>query len=121
MLTFSELCNPAKIFAVLSILFLILDVVYMLDNKLFTFTKTFGLILQLIYIYFWSFLLNYLCLNGYGVLSWILVFFPFVVLGIFMIFFMVFVAIDTSLANSANVARIINPTLNPVQYRIVRE
>lgn len=118
MLTFSELCNPAKIFAVLSILFLILDVVYMLDNKLFTFTKTFGLILQLIYIYFWSFLLNYLCLNGYGVLSWILVFFPFVFMGILIIFFAAFVAIDSALITNA---RILNPTLNPVQYRIVRE
>ena len=39
--------------------------------------KTTGLILQLIYVLFWTWLLNTLCKRGYVNVSWVIVLFPF--------------------------------------------
>lgn len=122
MLIFSELCNPAKIYVVLSGLFIILDILYMLDNKLFTFLSIGTMGIHLVFVYLWTFLLDYLCLNGYGVLAWIAVFFPFILIFIMMILFAAFIVIDEVMINTMMYSsqNQIPSTSNPTIYKIVR-
>ena len=65
-----KLCTPAMIYFVLSFLSLAFSAIYNFNIATILF--------QSIFIILWSQLLNYFCEKGYSVLSWILVFFPFV-------------------------------------------
>ena len=75
--TFAELCTPAKIYfslSILSILFGLFDgfnVVAVLTHLFFTFV--------------WTFVLSWLCKQGFKNLSWFLVLLPF--LFLFLVFF----------------------------------
>jgi hypothetical protein len=92
------LCPPALLYFLLSIATLILIIFQNLGNKN---NYTFGsfscvvpntfiiLIVELIYILFWTWVLNLICKDGYTGISWLLVLFPillfFVINGLAMI------------------------------------
>jgi len=82
-----KLCTPAWIYLVMSAIILILlafqnlgnyttfcigDVECDVDNTWFIF------FLKIVYVIFWTFILNLLCKDGYTNLSWILLLLPFI-------------------------------------------
>jgi len=89
-----ELCAPAMVYFVLSMIVIFVLLMQNLGNK----TKyrvgnmscsvtntTMLFIVKIIYVFFWTYVLNLICKDGYPELSWLLVFLPFV--WFFMIFF----------------------------------
>jgi hypothetical protein len=82
-----ELCTPSLIYFVISMLGLAVSVMQNIGN-----TKSYTLgsfscnvsstilvfIVKLIYILFWTWILNLICRDGYSTISWFLVLFPFV-------------------------------------------
>lgn len=65
----AELCTPAQIYFVISIITLILAVI-----KQFKITT---IIMKVITIAVWTWFLNFLCSKGYKAVSWFLVLLPF--------------------------------------------
>lgn len=93
-----ELCSPALFYFALSMAGLIMiafqnfsdEHVYALGNfSCYTPSITIVLIFKLLYILFWTWILNLMCKDGHSGLSWLLVLFPiilmFVIIGLFMI------------------------------------
>jgi len=86
----NRLCSPALFYLVLSLLGLILIIIqninsyqsiYHLGNLSFKVPSIlFIFILKIIYILFWTWILNFLCKNNYTWFAWFLVFFPFILL-----------------------------------------
>ena len=74
---FNSLCNPAKLYAVLIIITLLLALV----NGV----PLIAIGIKLIFAIIWTCVLNYICGNGFTWFSWVLVLMPFVllILGIF--------------------------------------
>jgi hypothetical protein len=70
--SFSRLCEPAKLYLVLSLIFLVFGV--------FTQMAAMTLIVKGFFILFWTLILNFLCSIGLKFISWILVLLPFLVL-----------------------------------------
>jgi len=82
-----ELCTPSLIYFFISMLGLAIAVIQNLGN-----TKSYTLgsfscnvpstilvfIVKLIYILFWTWILNLICKDGYSTISWFLVLFPFI-------------------------------------------
>lgn len=66
------LCAPSLLFLILSII----SIIILLFNK----TSLIISLLQLLFIIIWTWVLNFLCVNGYTVVSWILVILPFIFL-----------------------------------------
>lgn len=78
--TFKSLCLPSKAYLVLAFIGIIVSV-------LFPTISNFSLLFQLIhivYIIFWTWILDLICKAGYKIISWILVLAPFVL--VFLIF-----------------------------------
>ena len=69
---FNILCNPAKLYAVLIAITLIL--------ALFNGIPFLAIANKLIFAIFWTIVLNWFCSKGYSWFSWILVLLPFVLL-----------------------------------------
>jgi hypothetical protein len=65
----SKLCTPAMIYFVISFIVLILTS--------FSNFNVMSLLIKLLFILFWSWILNYLCSSGLTIVSWILVILPF--------------------------------------------
>ena len=65
-----QLCTPAMIYVVLSCLSLVVSAMYNLNIGV--------MLIQLVFIFIWSQVLNYLCVKGYETVSWIIVLFPFI-------------------------------------------
>ena len=96
--TLKELCKPALIYFIISIVALIFVLFQNLgDNNSYN-VGTFScrvpntaaiFIMKLIYILFWTYILNLICKDGHSGLSWLLLLFPFillfVIIGIIMI------------------------------------
>jgi hypothetical protein len=59
-----SLCNPAFIYLVIAIIFLLITIV-----KSF---NMIGTIITLLFMLLWTWVLNYLCINGYSTIAWIL-------------------------------------------------
>jgi len=89
-----RMCTPAMVYFVLSMIVIFVLLMQNLGNK----TKyrvgnmscsvtntTMLFIVKIIYVFFWTYVLNLICKDGYPELSWLLVFLPFV--WFFMIFF----------------------------------
>ena len=70
--SFSELCNPAKLYFVLVIISIIVG--------LFSGFQFLAIIVKLIFAFIWTVVLNWLCKKGWKTLSWILVLLPFILI-----------------------------------------
>ena len=87
---YNKLCNPAKVYLLVSI-----PVIISMLYQNIWFRKQFKVgdysvnlnhdnyilfLLQAAYIFIWTFALNELCRNGWGNISWFLVFFPIILM-----------------------------------------
>ena len=91
--TTKNLCTPAFIYFAVSIMGLILIIFNNLGNKniynLGTFSAnvpntTLIFVIKLIYILFWTWILNLICRDGHSGVAWALVLFPFVLIFLIM-------------------------------------
>ena len=82
-----DLCAPSMLYFIISIISLIVAILMNLghNNKLVlgnysmnVVNTTLIFIIKLIFILFWTWILNLICKDGYEVTSWILVFLPFI-------------------------------------------
>jgi hypothetical protein len=89
-----NLCQPAFIYFVLSILGLILTLLHNLgNNNVYTLghlstnvpSTTIVFIVELIYVLFWTYMLNLICKDGHTEIAWLLVLFPFFLLFVVML------------------------------------
>ncbi len=71
-ISFSELCDPAKLYFVLVIISIIIG--------LFSGFKVLAIIIKLFFAFIWTMILNWLCKKGWKTLSWILVLLPFILI-----------------------------------------
>ena len=69
---FSKLCTPAFIYFIVSFIYLII-------NSLTNF-NIMNIIVKSFFIILWSLFLNFLCSNGYTIISWLILVLPFFVL-----------------------------------------
>ena len=93
MSTTKNLCTPAFVYFAVSILGLILIIFNNLGNKniynLGTFSAnvpntTLIFVIKLIYILFWTWILNLICRDGHSGIAWALVLFPFILIFLIM-------------------------------------
>jgi len=70
--SFSQLCDPAKLYFVLVIISIIIG--------LFSGFHVLAIIVKLIFAFIWTMVLNWLCKKGWKTLSWILVLLPFILI-----------------------------------------
>ncbi len=68
----SSLCTPAMIYFVISFIYLIISS--------FSNFNVLSIISKIFFILVWSWILNYLCISGYTIISWILVLLPVVMI-----------------------------------------
>jgi len=89
----NDLCSPALLYFVVSMIGLIMVIFQNLGNKnkydLGSFSTrvpntTLIFIVKFIYILFWTWILNLICKNGHKGIAWFLVFVPFIFLFILM-------------------------------------
>ena len=93
-----ELCTPAAIYFVISIVALAMVLLQNLGNQNSYDIGSFScrvpstaliFIIKLIYILFWTWVLNLICRDGHSIVSWLLVLLPFillfVIIGVIMI------------------------------------
>jgi hypothetical protein len=93
-----ELCMPSMVYFILSILSILIVLMqnlgntnrYQIGNYSCRVTSTTLLfVVKIIYVLFWTYVLNLICKDGYSALSWLLVFFPFFVFMLMIAFFMI--------------------------------
>ena len=96
--TLKQLCTPAYIYFMLSMLSLIVIFIQNINN-----TKTFSLgylkskvpnttmimIAKFIYIFFWTWILNLICKDGHTDIAWFLVLLPFILFSLIAVMLMV--------------------------------
>lgn len=94
---YSKKCMPARIYFGISIFFLVFTLIQNIGN---TETLCFGhkacyvgntwsvIFFQIVYIFLWTWFLDYLCRKGYTNISWILLLLPYIMLFIFITFFL---------------------------------
>jgi len=70
-MVFSQICPPALIYLIYSVIQVALDTAYGMYN-----TAMVKLVVALLF----TILLNYLCTSGLGIISWIIVFIPFILM-----------------------------------------
>ena len=84
-----ELCPPALVYFVISIICLLMVLLQNIGhNNMYALgsfscrvpNTAFVFIIKLIYILFWSWVLNLICKDGHTGISWLLVLFPFILL-----------------------------------------
>jgi len=93
-----NLCPPAKLYLVISMLTLFIISFFNFGNENLYCVGYYScpvtsiylvFIVQIIYILFWTWILNLICKDGYPVISWLLVLVPvllfFLLIGLFMI------------------------------------
>jgi len=96
--TLKELCTPAMIYFVISIVALVMVLLQNLGNQSSYNVGSFScrvpntalvFIVKLVYILFWTWVLNLICKDGHTSISWLLVLLPwillFVMIGLLMI------------------------------------
>ena len=92
-----QLCTPAMVYFVLSMVTIfvlfIQNLGYTNKYRIGTFsckvTNTMLLfIVKIIYVLFWTYVLNLICKDGYPQLSWLLILLPFIVFLLIFIFFL---------------------------------
>jgi len=65
----SSFCLPSKIYFVLAVLSIIISLIVSTENFIMGF-------LHLLFVVFWTWVLNLICKNGFSIISWILVLVP---------------------------------------------
>ena len=96
--TLKELCTPAMLYLVISMIGLVIVLMQNLGNTNSYHVGSFScrvpntavvFIVKLIYVLFWTYVLNLICKDGHTSLSWLLVLLPwlllFVMMGILML------------------------------------
>jgi hypothetical protein len=83
MASLSDICTPAA-------LYLILSIIALVWLALVARASIYTLLLQLIFIGLWTYLLNFLCVRGLGLVSWVLVLLPYI-----LFIFLIFLVLDT--------------------------
>jgi hypothetical protein len=96
--TLKELCTPALLYFIISVIALVILLFQNLGDNNSYHVGTYScrvsntaviFIIKLIYILFWTYILNLICKDGHSGLSWLLILFPFmllfVVIGIMML------------------------------------
>jgi hypothetical protein len=96
--TLKELCTPAMLYLVISMVALVIVLMQNLGNTNSYHVGSFScrvpntavvFIVKLIYVLFWTYVLNLICKDGHTSLSWLLVLLPwlllFVMMGILML------------------------------------
>jgi hypothetical protein len=87
--TLKELCTPAKIYFIISIVALLIVLLQNLGHNSSYHVGSFScrvprttivFIVKLIYILFWTWILNLICKDGHSGISWLLVLLPFILL-----------------------------------------
>ena len=90
----TKLCSPALFYFTVSMLFIFLAIIqnlgnstsYSLGNLTATVSSTILIFsLKLVYIFFWTWLLNLICKDGHSGISWILIFLPIILFALLMI------------------------------------
>jgi hypothetical protein len=74
-MNFSKLCTPALIYLVIAVIGILMAI------------KRTGIlsgVVSLIFVLIWTWFLNFLCKKGYKVVSWLLLFLPFISVFLFM-------------------------------------
>jgi hypothetical protein len=91
--TLKELCTPAFIYFIISIIALVLVLLQNLGNQNSYNVGSFScrvpntaviFVIKLIYILFWTYVLNLICKDGHKTLSWLLVLLPWILLFVIM-------------------------------------
>jgi len=91
--TLKELCTPAAIYFIISILGLVIIMFQNLGNRDSYHVGNFScrvpntflvFVVQFIYILFWTYVLNLICKDGHSGLSWLLVLLPWILLFVLM-------------------------------------
>jgi hypothetical protein len=84
-----ELCAPAMLYFVISMIAFVVSLVQNLGYNDSYHVGDFScrvpstiliFIMKLIYILFWTWVLNLICKDGYTIISWLLILFPFILL-----------------------------------------
>ena len=117
----NKLCNPAYVYLVISVLSVILMIIENIGN---TSSFKFGgyennvsstaivFIFQVMYISFWTFVLDSICYSGYKNISWLIVLLPFI---LFFLIITLFFIEDITEKNNRN-----NPQYNKrLKYSII--
>lgn len=91
--TLKELCTPAMIYFVISMISLVMVLLQNLGNNQSYHVGSFScrvpnttlvFIVKLIYILFWTWVLNLICKDGHTSISWLLVLLPWILLFVMM-------------------------------------
>ena len=114
-MTLETICSPALIYLVFSITQIIVDTGKGLYNTAF---------LKLIVTFLFTIFLNYLCDRGLGVVSWIIVFIPFILMSIIISMLLLMLGLDPSTGklkiNGSDVSKPIQDPrripINPIIY-----
>ena len=87
----TNLCKPAKLYLVISVIALVVMFVQNLNNnnvyclgnfKCDVPSVTVIFVVKMLYVIFWTWILNIICKQGYTNVSWLLVLLPFILLFI---------------------------------------
>jgi hypothetical protein len=93
-----KMCTPATIYFIISLFGLILLGVSNLETtdrlcigeySCYVGNNTIVFVLNAIYILFWTFILDLMCKNGYGSLSWFILLLPFILTFLFLAMIMI--------------------------------
>jgi hypothetical protein len=82
---YKSLCLPSKVYFVLSVIAVLLTIVY---PSVFGRMSVIGHLGHVIYLVFWTWILNLICGAGYKWFSWVLVLAPFVLTFLIIVFFL---------------------------------
>ncbi len=90
-----ELCTPASIYFILSIIGILVTLITNLGNTNVYILGGFSspvpntllvFVIKLIYIFFWTWILNLMCKDGHREISWFLVLLPFILYFLILVF-----------------------------------
>ena len=93
--TLKELCTPAFIYFLLSVIGIVVTLITNLGNTNIYALGRFSspvpntmlvFIIKLIYIFFWTWILNLMCKDGHREISWFLVLLPFILYFLILVF-----------------------------------
>ena len=94
-----NLCAPAKFYLVISTIAIVIILIQSLSSSNLYCVGNFScdasniyivFVLKMLYILFWTWLLNIICRSGMPMVSWFLVLIPFILMFVFIAMFLIF-------------------------------